>query len=351
MDLENGPLMKVGLFKTSKGDYLMIGVHHFVIDGVSWRILLEDFLLAYSLAEENKEIVLPNKTASYKQWSKALEEYSISLKFEEESKYWEEIYSYIHNTQLPREIYLSRGDYNYESLEIDSNATHKLIHESFEAYGTDINDVLLTSLMLAIKKWKGMDAVTVDLESHGRSDMNKNIHLDRTLGWFTSIYPVYLQSYDTLEESLIETKEKLRKVPNLGIGYALWKYKKAEERKLIPSIAFNYMGDMDLRVKEESVFNMSSVGPGLTIAEENELPHDISIDIQLNNDKLCGYVNYKEGKFSKDSIKNFCNLYIESLIEIIEHCCNQEETVATPSDFGALDMGVQELDDIMDIFS
>ncbi|MBS4536132.1 non-ribosomal peptide synthetase, partial [Clostridium sp. D2Q-14] len=351
MDLENGPLMKIGLFKTSKGDYLLIAIHHFVIDGVSWRILLEDLLLGYNLAEENKEIVLPSKTASYKQWSKMLDEYSSSFKFEKESKYWEDIYSHIDNTQLPREINLSKGNYNYESLEIDSDITHKLIYESLEAYNMNINDVLLTSLMLAIKRWKGMDGITVDLESHGRNDIDENIHLDRTLGWFTSIYPIYLQSYDTLEENLVETKEMLRRVPNLGIGYALWKYRKLEERRSIPSIAFNYMGDMNLNIKEESIFNMSSISSGLTIAEENELPHDISIDIQLNNDKLYGYVNYKEGKFTRDSIRNFCNSYIESLIETIEYCCSREERIATLSDFGASDMEAQELEDIMDIFS
>ncbi|MGO1479456.1 condensation domain-containing protein, partial [Senegalia sp. (in: firmicutes)] len=350
MDLENGPLMKIALFKTNKCDYLMISIHHFVVDGVSWRILLEDLLLGYNLAEENKEIVLPDKTASYKQWSKMLDAYSTSFKFQKESKYWEDIYSHIDNTQIPREINLSKGNYNYERLEIDSNITHKLIYESLEAYNMNVNDILLTSLMLAIKNWKGMDGITVDLESHGRNDMNENIHLDRTLGWFTSIYPIYLQSYDTLKENLVETKEMLRRVPNLGIGYALWKYRKLDARKSIPSIIFNYMGDMNLNIKEESTFNMSSISAGLTIAEGNELPHDISIDMQLNNGKLYGYVNYKEGKFTRDSIRNLCNSYIESLIGIIEHCCSKEEAVATLSDFGASDMEAQELEDIMDIF-
>ncbi|WP_339251672.1 amino acid adenylation domain-containing protein [Sporosarcina sp. FSL W8-0480] len=353
MDLEHGPLVKAALFKTKDCDYLMIAIHHFIIDGVSWRILLEDFATAYGQAVENEAIVLPNKTASYKQWTNALKEYLNSTSFIGESNYWEKVYSHIPAGQLESETNLSFNGLGYESFTLDSETTKKLIYESFNAYGTDVNDLLITSLMVALKKWKGVDEVTVDLESHGRNDVVSNIHLDRTIGWFTSIYPVHLRSFDTMKESIVETKEMLRKVPNLGIGYSLWKQQKPTERNLNSSIAFNYMGDMDLVMNDdkEHEFEMSSISPGVTSDERNELPYDISIDIQKSDEKLYGYISYKENKFTKESMEAFCKLYTESLLEVIEHCITQKEVVATPSDFDAVDMGVEELEDILNIFS
>ncbi|MBJ8194042.1 hypothetical protein JDS79_45935, partial [Bacillus cereus] len=76
MDLSNGPLVKVGLFKTNEGDHLLIAIHHLVVDGVSWRIILEDLDIGYRQALNNDEIKFSKKTDSFKDWAQRLDEYA-----------------------------------------------------------------------------------------------------------------------------------------------------------------------------------------------------------------------------------------------------------------------------------
>ena len=91
MDIVNGRMMNLGLFKTDEGDHLMVAIHHLVVDGVSWRILLEDFEAAYKQLEAGTEIVLPEKTHSFKEWARRLSEYANSREMAGELEYWKKV--------------------------------------------------------------------------------------------------------------------------------------------------------------------------------------------------------------------------------------------------------------------
>ncbi|MEF7638781.1 condensation domain-containing protein, partial [Bacillus thuringiensis] len=219
IDLENGPLMKVALFRTNLGDYLMMCLHHLVVDGVSWRILLEDFNTAMKQIEEGKEIVFPKKTASYKAWSEALDEYKNSKKLIQEKEYWETVTEELKLGRVECDTHCTGAGYKHIEVTFDRKATKKLLLETGKAFNTEINDVLLSALGMSIRKMKGQTKVAIGLEGHGREEIHKPIEIDRTVGWFTSMYPVIIEGKEEISESIIVTKEMLRNVPNYGIGY------------------------------------------------------------------------------------------------------------------------------------
>ena len=88
LNLSEGPLVGLGLFRTAEGDHLLIAIHHLVVDGVSWRILLEDFAQGYAQAEQGEAIMLPEKTTSYQAWSTGLQQYAQSKGLSRERDYW-----------------------------------------------------------------------------------------------------------------------------------------------------------------------------------------------------------------------------------------------------------------------
>ena len=270
IDLEKGPLMKVGLFHTADGDDLLLCLHHLVVDGVSWRILLDDLKAGYEQALQGREVVLPAKTASYKDWAEALVEYSQSIELKQESKYWREISEQVKIGEIQGDFDGLPMEYAHMQLELEEENTHQLLYEAGKAYGTEINDLLLSALGMAVKQWKGQDYVAVDMEGHGREELHKTVKMDRTVGWFTSIYPIVLQGSEDPEEAIINTKEMFRTIPNHGIGYGVAKYLGPYKWPDVEAgISFNYLGHMDHELGAEGRITASNLSCGSSIANEN----------------------------------------------------------------------------------
>ncbi|MFZ5987147.1 MAG: amino acid adenylation domain-containing protein, partial [Bacillota bacterium] len=198
IDLSNGPLTKLGLFKTREGDYLLIAVHHLIIDGISWRIILEDFETIYRQIEQGREASLPAKTSSYKEWADKLDEYSRDISFEE-IQYWKGIEA-AEYTPLPKDKVSDEKrlkDGISLSIELPREQTDKLLKEVNVAYNTEINDILLAALGGAIKEWAGHEKVLINLEGHGREEIGEGVDITRTVGWFTSLYPIVIDVADS----------------------------------------------------------------------------------------------------------------------------------------------------------
>jgi len=267
MNLEKGPLFKCVLFQLMEGNYLFMCLHHLVVDGVSWRILIEDVQSGLKQQKEGEEIKLPKKTASFKEWSEALKEYKDSKKLEKEIEYWRKVENEMKEGRYKGEDLDEEPGYEAITLELTEKETSKLLYESGKAYNTAINDLLLSALGMAIKEVRNQEKVTVMLEGHGREELNKNIKVDRTVGWFTSIYPVIVECCDEVEDSIIRTKEILRKVPNNGIGYGVLSVKNQ-----VGDICFNYLGELEGINDTEIVFKV-----GKSVSEKNRLPEGIEI--------------------------------------------------------------------------
>ena len=251
ISLANGPLMKLLLFRLDDGDKLLIVVHHLVIDTVSWRILIQDIDLLFSKIGRNEPTDLPPKTASYKTWAEGLEMFAKNKDLTEEREYWNKILDEKVNlqTDYPYDGNFER-DVVAESFNLNEEYTDFLLTKAHRAFKTDVNDVLLTSLGLALKDAMKRDKTLIALERHGREE-SLNIDCSRTVGWFTSIFLFLLtvEGDGDWRQSLVRTKEELRNIPNNGIGYALLNHDRNGEAKAVfdarPDICFNYLGQFD----------------------------------------------------------------------------------------------------------
>ncbi|MBA4538661.1 amino acid adenylation domain-containing protein [Bacillus aquiflavi] len=348
----NGQIMKICIFKTSKGDHLLIVIHHLVIDGVSWRILFEDFEMAYRQASLGKKIELGTKTDSYKEFSQKLIKYAESNKLRKEKKYWRDLAK----TKVDFFPKMGMDTDNYENskilrISLSREDTKKLLGETNKAYNTQINDILLTALLVTVREMTGNNRLKIMMEGHGREEVIENVDVSRTIGWFTSMYPVYLDlgEEEEISMSIKMVKETLRKVPNNGIGYGILKYL-AEDADLLNDeaapILFNYLGEIDKHVTNKD-FSPSSLSSGESIGAESVRDASIEIDSIVLDHKLTISTTFNDREYSEDTINMFNQKYKESLEMIIVHCVNKTETEKTSSDYGYDKMSLQELEELL----
>lgn len=356
MDIEKGPLVSLGLFKTCSGDHLLIVIHHLVIDGVSWRILLEDFFSAYKQLEKGQAIALPSKTDSYKRWAEELYRYFKSDELQKQFPYWSSIENQI-ISPIVKDGKLSSSkkikDCETISSILNEEYTEKLLRKTNKAYNTDINDILLTALAKTIKLWTDNGKILISLEGHGRENISEDIDVSRTVGWFTSKYPVLFNIEDCcdLSSEIKNVKETLRHVPLKGIGYSILRYLTLPMNnkdicfKLEPEICFNYLGQFDYDIKND-LFTISNISPGSNISEENEFNVSLSVGGMIIKNKLVMKFTYNSKEFLKATMDNISSIYIKNLKEIIEHCSAQEEQEFTPSDFDDKNLSFDELENL-----
>ncbi|WP_243521542.1 non-ribosomal peptide synthetase [Bacillus pseudomycoides] len=352
IDLKNGPLVQSGLFHTKHGDYLLIIIHHFVIDGISWRIFLEDFYNGYEKVNDGKEPIFPVKTTSYLTWSKCLQEYRVSEDMRKELAYWKEIDqrgvpSLKKDMDAPDQYALK--DSEVVTVTLEQKFTESLLTNVHRAYRTEVNDLLLSALVLGIQKCMGINRVSVMLEGHGREDVIKHVNIARTIGWFTSIYPVIFELKNTdLSNAIKEVKETLRRVPNKGVGYSILKYldvSKDEDKVFsgkIPEINFNYLGEFNDENEVEGLA-FTSIPIGKCMDPCTKITAAIEINGMVVNGEVNFIFRYNPNMYYKETIENIANMYIHYLIQIVHHCEGREDEVLTPSDFSTTDIDLEEL--------
>ncbi|WP_020426765.1 non-ribosomal peptide synthetase, partial [Paenibacillus riograndensis] len=301
MDLEKGILIRLGLFRTGAGDQLLISIHHMVMDGVSWRILLEDLEYAYGCARDGMEISLPAKTASYREWTHKLAGLADSREMRRELPYWK----MVENTQvaeIPRDFAAQESTFGTSSdimVCLSKEWTEKLLRKTSAAYNTQINDLLLCALGMAVKDWTGSNKVLFSLEGHGRESLVKDLSIDRTIGWFTSMYPVILDMShsDDMSASIKYTKESLRGIPNKGSGYGVLKYLTSPEHKgdvqfkRKPDISFNYLGEF-ADPAGQGIFRYSELSSGRGVSLSNQKLNAIEINGLIIDGQLKLVFNY-----------------------------------------------------------
>ncbi|URZ01281.1 non-ribosomal peptide synthetase [Clostridium felsineum] len=350
-DLAHGPLIKVAVFSLKYEEHLLISVHHLVIDGVSWRILLEDLERAYISYLQNKEVILSAKTASFKEWSVALKNCQKKETFKDEIPYWNRILD-----KASQGVIKGQKNQQWEEktlkVELDAVNTELFLNDVGKAFHAEANDLLLTALGMAIQTVQNQRVISLCIEGHGREMISGKVDIDRTVGWFTSIYPVILNTAsDDVGQNLIENKEMLRRIPHNGIGYGLLKY--TDDSKLKDAdirLCFNYLGDFrktrkgvaDSDGEIESDISLSRFLGGRTKARENNLGYDLSFDGGIKENELVFDVTYNAGKYEDVFISDIAGTFMEKLKEIIQYCINRKPE-KTPFDYGLKDTSMKEL--------
>ena len=357
LNLSTGPLLRVAYFIPGDGrpGHLLLVAHHLIVDAVSWRILLEDLETVYGQMSLGAPVKLPAKTTAFKQWALRLEKYAHSPEVQREANYW----LTAHDTQSSRlPVDYTDGENTVASahevtISIDIEQTRALLQDVPSIYRTQINDVLLTALLMAYNRWSGDSRLRLDLEGHGREQIFDDLNVARTVGWFTTIFPVLLKAEDLSQPGLAlkNTKEQLRKIPRRGIGYGVLRYLSDDGevehqlRRLPPAeMAFNYLGQLDQFTDETRLFRLSQwpVGPTRSLREKRE--HLLEINSWISEGQLQLSWSYSENIHRRETIENLAAGFVEALLSLIAHCRSAEAGGYTPSDFPLAGLDQEALD-------
>ncbi|MEJ5866001.1 amino acid adenylation domain-containing protein, partial [Pseudomonas farsensis] len=352
LDLGSGPLFKALLANLDDGSQRLILIaHHLVVDGVSWRILLEDL---QSLCT-GQPAALPARTSSIKDWAERLQAYACSESQDQEYLRWQERLAGAPRT-LPgaREgASLRNRDASHACSRLDTELTRRLLQEAPAAYRTRINDLLLTALARVINRWSGDQRVLLQLEGHGREDVFEGFDLSRTVGWFTTLYPVQLSVVEDIADSIKSVKEQLRAVADHGLGYSALRYLgQASVRKSLaalaqPRITFNYLGQFDTAMGiADGLFQLSGEPAGQQQSDAAPLANWLSLSGQVYNGVLSFDWVFSNGMFDQEVIEHLAAEYAAELARVVEHCCQAGNAGATPSDFPLAGLSQRQLDDL-----
>ncbi|HET9362164.1 MAG TPA: amino acid adenylation domain-containing protein [Vicinamibacterales bacterium] len=355
-DLGRGPLFHVRHFACGdEPDRVFLIAHHLVVDGVSWRILLEDLLTAYDQAIRGVSATLPRKTTALQHWARKLYEYVQSGALNEEVAYWQQQVTGeaprlpVDRTDGPNTI-ASRAVVSATLTEEDS---HALLTEVPEAYGTQINDVLLTALLQAFAPWTGSRALVVDLEGHGRESPFDDLDVSRTVGWFTTIFPVRLElpAKEDPGSALTAIKEQLRQIPQRGIGYGLLRYSEpariAQLGDAPAEVIFNYLGRFDQTLAANTPFRFATGSSGPAQSPRARPRHLMEVSGIIVDGRLQLSLQYSENVHARATMQGLVDGIADALRGIIAHCLSPDAGGASPSDFPLADLDQATLDRLL----
>jgi non-ribosomal peptide synthase protein (TIGR01720 family) len=323
-------------------------------------VLSEDLETALRQAAAGESISLPPKTTSFLHWARSLAEHARSTDAEREAAFW--------LGAIPAEVSaLPLDDPEAEDteaqtrgswVELSEEETRALLHEVPAAYGTRVNDALLAAFARAYASWSGQPSVVVELEGHGREDLFEGVDLSRTVGWFTSQYPVALDApaHAAPGEVLRETKERLRAIPRNGIGYGVLRYLGDAARGLAEreegGIAFNYLGQQEAAASsaaggaDAGLLRPARESAGANQGPRARRPQRLAVEAMVADGRLrAGF--FHGASLADASVERLAEAYARALRELIEHCRAPGAGGFTPSDFPEAGLDQDALDALM----
>jgi amino acid adenylation domain-containing protein/non-ribosomal peptide synthase protein (TIGR01720 family) len=313
------------------------------------------------------------KTSSYREWAQALVA-ETERGLGEEELYWTAVAS-APVAEIPRGDIAGAGTVGTaRQLEVGLNAeqTRALLQEVPAAYNTQINDVLVTALARTLSWWTTRaqrthsngggerneairsPAVLVELEGHGREEVSQSVDVSRTVGWFTSIYPVVLESRAEEEAgpALKRVKEQLRSVPRRGLGFGLLRYLGSGDVSTRlrtmqrAQVGFNYLGQLDQVVGEERWFGLAPESVGAERDACAQRVHAIEVNGYVAGGELRIGWEYDAERHEREEMEALAGRYEQELEELIAHCVSEEAGGFTPSDFPLAGLSQPALDRI-----
>ena len=351
-DLATGPLLVVRLLRLGSGrpSRLLFVAHHLVVDGVSWRILLGDFSTAYAQIVRGDELRLPAKTASFRTWTARLTEAASGL----DAGYW---LAPVSAAPLPTDLPRASDANTVASARevtrtLDAETTTALLQDVPRAYTTEINDVLLAGLAIAFRGWTGNAGLLIDLEGHGRDELIDDVDTSRTVGWFTSQFPVLLRAGgdDAPGAVLKSIKEQLRAVPQRGAGFGVLRYLSRDaatverlEARPAPEVLFNYFGQAGRVLAPELQWALAGPAGGDT-SPRAARPHLLEINGMVESGRLTITWTFSEALHQRETMEALAGRYESALRLLVDQCRKMTTPAYTPSDFPAAGLDQKSLD-------
>ncbi|MGX1800162.1 condensation domain-containing protein, partial [Streptomyces albidoflavus] len=347
MDLARGPLFRVLVGDRGPGRpaWLFVAAHHLLVDGVSWRVLLEDLGRAYEQAAAGAPVELGPKTASVVQWAERLARRAAEGGFDGQREYWQGV-AEAAGTALPVDLPgggNTMADQATVEVTLDAEETAALLHQVPEVYRTRTDDVLLTALARALRTWTGRGRTAVAVEGHGREELFADVDLTRTVGWFTSIYPVALTLPDGDDPgaALKSVKEQLRAVPDRGIGYGVLRHLVPGDGGSPlaslpePQLSFNYHGRFDAEAAPGAgPLRRALPALGQDHHPGEERAHLIDVTGIVGGDGVLSFTwAYSAGLHHAATVERLARDFTAELRSLVRHCAQPAAGGRTPSDF------------------
>ncbi|MBT3167094.1 amino acid adenylation domain-containing protein [Streptomyces sp. Vc74B-19] len=375
LDPEAGTMADFVWFAAGSGEgRLLVVLHHLVVDGVTWRILMSDLAEAWQQVSSGKAPELPAVGTSARRWALALQDEALSEKREAELEYWRDLLEASDPPLGARAFDPALDTWSTVDtvrLELPADVTEAVLTKLPAAYRGTATDVLLAALACAVGRWRGTDRSTlVRLEGHGREeDVVPGADLSRTAGWFTSMYParVDVRGVDPADvlaggpaagRAVKLVKEQLRQVPDKGIGYGLLRHLNPETGEQLadypaPQIGFNYLG----RISESDVpehLRAQGWGPAswsseLIAAPDPDLPALSALEVNSvatdtpDGTRLQAALMFATGVLTRERTEELAELWVQALHGMAAHAARPDAGGLTPSDAPLVSVRQEEI--------
>ena len=284
-DLAGGPLWRAVILNGAvpAQQRLWVAAHHLVVDGVSWRILFDDLDLAYQQALGGEAIDLGPASASWRERLDEIAGFAPTLAGSAEASHWQQLQARVPS----RAPACHWGDAEQAEAQASAVLTQALLGPAHRAYRTEIDDLLIAALGSALRAVFGAGAHAVTLEGHGREPLAHPLDLSRSVGWFTSLYPMLLDDDgDSPRAQLRAAKERRRAVPRRGLGFGLLRDAGlVDDRAATPAFSFNYLGQFD-EAGEDRAFLVAPEATGRSMAAALTRVHDYDVVAAVSGGRL-----------------------------------------------------------------
>ncbi|WP_156724638.1 non-ribosomal peptide synthetase, partial [Streptomyces apocyni] len=339
---------------------LLLVVHHLVVDGVSWRILLPDLAAAWAGGGQG---ALEPVGTSFRRWAQQLTTLAQQQNQLDELALWTGMLSAPDPLLTGRPLDPARDTASTArslTLTLDRDTTQALLTAVPAAFHAGVNDVLLTGLALAVNQWRrvrGVDAsdVLLDLEGHGREDLLPGVDLSRTVGWFTAAHPVRLApgTTDSPGHALKRVKEQLRAIPDHGIGYGLLRHLNPDTSRTLaalptPQIGFNYLGRFTAPTNQDWSVDASagalSGGDDAALALAHAVEVNAYTQDQEEGSQLTAVWSWASGLLSEADAQELGEAWFAALKSLVAHTAEPGAGGRTPSDLPLVDLDQNHID-------
>ncbi|GAA3887070.1 hypothetical protein GCM10022243_59820 [Saccharothrix violaceirubra] len=332
-DLSTGPLLRAEVLDARR---VRLAAHHLVVDGVSWRVLAEDLKTAYGQAASGKTIHIGRKTTSFRDWARRLHAHTAAGGFDDELAHWRSVRG---DADLPVDRHGpdDTASERVVTVRLTAAETTALLRDVPPVYRTQVNDVLLAALGRVLADWTGRSRVLVDLEGHGREELFDDLDTSRTVGWFTTLFPVALDLPDAdWGTTLKAVKEQLRAVPRKGIGYGALRHLAGADIAADPRVGFNYLGRFAAGQRDLDL----SADPAAP------RPHLLDVVGKVQDDRLEFSFHYSDNAHAEATIRVLVEGFADALRGIADHCASPGAGGRTPSDFPLVALTQEQVDRI-----
>ncbi len=357
LDLASSELVRAVLATLPDGSQrLLLAVHHLVVDGVSWRILFEDLQSAYQQLVQGQAVRLPAKTSAYQAWAAQLQAHARSPRLLQELEGWQQRLQGAPEGLPCRNPAASQEKRHAVSVHtvLDKPLTRQLLQRAPAAYRTQVNDLLLTALAQVLCDWSGDASALIQLEGHGREGLADDIDLTRTVGWFTSVFPVHLTPAADMGSSIKRIKEQLRAAPDKGLGFGVLRYladaevRQAIEALPVPRVTFNYLGQFDgsFDAEQGALFTPAPESAGEEQSPSAPLGNWLTVNGRVYDGELSLNWCFSGERFERQDMQALADAYGAALRRVVEHCCQAGSQGVTPSDFPLARLSQAQLDSL-----